>query len=91
MNYSYPMDSGWSTEEIIDVVKFFEFVEKAYEGKVQKEQFMGSYRRFKQIVPGKADEKRITDEFQENSGYSAYLVIKKAKEMTSDGYISIKA
>ncbi len=31
MEYSYPILADWSTEEIIDVIKFFEGVEQAYE------------------------------------------------------------
>jgi uncharacterized protein YktA (UPF0223 family) len=90
MEYQYPMDSDWTTEEIIDVIRFFEAVEKAYESKILKEEFMSAYRRFKEIVPGKADEKKYTDEFQENSGYSSYLVIKKAKEAEKGEWISMK-
>ncbi|MFF2286954.1 UPF0223 family protein [Peribacillus butanolivorans] len=90
MDYQYPMDLDWSTEEIVDVIKFFEAVEKAYESKIQKDAFMKAYRRFKEIVPGKADEKKYTDEFESVSDYSAYLVIKKAKEIEDDGWIRMK-
>lgn len=90
MEYQYPMDYTWSTEEIVDVITFFEAIEKAYESKVSKEELMKAYRRFKEIVPGKADEKNYTDEFQESSGYSAYQVIKKAKETADDGWIQMK-
>ncbi|AZV42112.1 MULTISPECIES: UPF0223 family protein [Peribacillus] len=90
MEYQYPMDYTWSTEEIVDVITFFEAIAKAYESKVSKEELMKAYRRFKEIVPGKADEKNYTDEFQESSGYSAYQVIKKAKETADDGWIQMK-
>jgi uncharacterized protein YktA (UPF0223 family) len=90
MEYQYPMDITWSTDEIVDVIKFFEAVEKAYESKIKKEDFMHTYRRFKEIVPGKADEKNYTDEFHESSGYSAYLAVKKAKETEDGGFISFK-
>ncbi|MGE7764341.1 UPF0223 family protein [Peribacillus sp. NPDC096540] len=90
MDYQYPMDLDWSTEEIVDVIKFFEAVEKAYESKIQKEAFMKAYRRFKEIVPGKADEKKYTDEFESVSDYSAYLVIKKSKEIGDDDWIRMK-
>ncbi|MFI8491897.1 UPF0223 family protein [Peribacillus butanolivorans] len=90
MDYQYPMDLDWSTEEIVDVIKFFEAVEKAYESKIQKEAFMKAYRRFKEIVPSKADEKKYTDEFESVSDYSAYLVIKKAKEIEDDDWIRMK-
>jgi uncharacterized protein YktA (UPF0223 family) len=90
MDYQYPMDLDWSTEEIVDVIKFFEAVEKAYENKILKEEFMKAYRRFKEIVPGKADEKKYTDEFESASTYSAYLVIKKAKGIEDGEWIKMK-
>ena len=90
MDYQYPVDYNWSTDEIVDVINFFEAVEKAYESKILKEEFMKAYRRFKEIVPGKADEKKYTDEFEESSGYSAYLVVKKAKETEDAEWIKMK-
>ncbi|WP_409292031.1 UPF0223 family protein [Peribacillus sp. SCS-37] len=80
MEYQYPIDYSWTTEETVDVIRFFEFVEQAYEKGIQKERLMDQYRRFKQIVPGKADEKKLTGEFEEMSGYSSYRTIQKAKE-----------
>ncbi|WP_141431330.1 UPF0223 family protein [Bacillus sp. 03113] len=80
MEYQYPIDPDWTTEEIIDVIKFFEFIEKAYEKGVEREPFLKTYRRFKEIVPGKADEKKICGEFEEISGYSSYRAVKKLKE-----------
>ena len=91
MEYQYPMDLDWSTEEIVDVIGFFEAVEKAYESKVRRQDFMESYRRFKKIVPGKADEKKYTDEFESVSGYSAYHVIKKAKDLEDVDWIQMKS
>ncbi len=90
MEYQYPVDYTWTTDEIVDVIHFFEVVEKAYESKVLKEDVMKAYRRFKEIVPGKADEKNYTDEFQESSGYSAYLVVKKAKEIADGDWVQMK-
>lgn len=80
MEYQYPIDLDWSTEEIVAVIKFFECVEKGYESGVNREELIETYRRFKEIVPGKAQEKRIFDEFEETSGYSSYLIMKKSKE-----------
>lgn len=80
MEYQYPIDLDWSTEEIVAVIKFFECVEKGYESGVNREELMETYRRFKEIVPGKAQEKKIFDEFEETSGYSSYLIMKKSKE-----------
>ncbi|WP_409294512.1 UPF0223 family protein [Peribacillus sp. SCS-26] len=80
MEYQYPIDYSWTTEETVDVIRFFECVEQAYEKGIQKERIMDQYRRFKQIVPGKADEKKLTGEFEEMSGYSSYRTIQKAKD-----------
>ena len=91
MEYQYPMDLDWSTEEIVDAIRFFEAVEKAYESKIQRQDFMKAYRRFKEIVPGKADEKNFTDEFESVSGYSAYLVIKKAKGLEDTDWLQMKS
>ncbi|UOY93779.1 UPF0223 family protein [Ectobacillus sp. JY-23] len=79
MEYQYPMDYTWSTDEIIDVIHFYEGVEKAYEAGLQKDVFMRLYRRFKEIVPSKAEEKKLCNEFEEMSGYSAYRVVQAAK------------
>jgi uncharacterized protein YktA (UPF0223 family) len=86
MDYQYPIDYDWSTNETVDVISFFQCIERAYEHGISKEILLPAYRRFKEIVPGKADEKKIFDEFKETSGYSSYLVVKKAKN-AGDGEV----
>jgi uncharacterized protein YktA (UPF0223 family) len=88
LDYQYPISPDWKTEEIIDVINFYQSVEKAYEKGVHREDLMATYRRFKEIVPSKAEEKQIDREFEETSGYSTFRVIKKAKE--ADGNVIIK-
>lgn len=80
MDYQYPIDYHWRTEEIVDVIHFFEKIEAAYEKGIDREELMEAYRRFKEIVPSKSEEKQVCGEFEETSGYSSYRVIKKAKE-----------
>lgn len=80
MDYSYPISLDWSTQEIIDVIKFFECIEKAHEQGIMREEMLNAYRRFKEIVPSKAEEKKIFAEFQEVSNYSSYHVVKKTRE-----------
>lgn len=79
MEYQYPIDYHWSTDEVVDVIKFFEAVEQAYEKEIERNAVMNAYRRFKEIVPSKAEEKTICGEFEEISGYSAYHTIKEAR------------
>jgi len=90
MEYQYPIDYHWSTDEIVDVVKFYEAIERAYEKGIDRDELMAIYRRFKEIVPSKAEEKTICGEFEEISGYSSYRTIKKAKDSAPGDRISMK-
>ena len=80
MDYQYPISYDWSTDEVVDVIAFFECVERAYEKGIARDKMMQAYKRFKEIVPSKAEEKQVCGEFEETSGYSAYRVIQKAKK-----------
>ena len=80
MDYNYPLDYTWSTEDIIDVMSLYNAVEKAYEKGISKEEFMNAYRKFKVIVDSKSAEKQLDKQFYEISHYSIYQVVKAAKE-----------
>ena len=87
-NYSYPLDLSWSTEELASVLYFLNDVEKAYESKVSAQQLLASYAVFKEVVPSKAEEKRIGREFEAVSGYSLYQAVQAAKGMEK-GMVSL--
>jgi len=84
MNYHYPIDEDWTTEEIIYAINFFECIEKAYESKVHKNELVGTYKIFKEIVPSKSEEKRLFKEFKQSSGYESYPVVRKAMQSDKD-------
>jgi uncharacterized protein YktA (UPF0223 family) len=90
MEYQYPIDHTWTTNEIIDVIHFFEHVEHAYEKGVSREILMDSYRRFKEIVPSKSEEKKLFNQFEEESGYSSYRTVQKAKEVPAGEKVKMK-
>jgi uncharacterized protein YktA (UPF0223 family) len=90
MEYQYPIEYHWTTDEIVDVIKFYEAIERAYEKGIDRDQLMAIYRRFKEIVPSKAEEKTLCGEFEEISGYSSYRTIKKAKNASPDEKILMK-
>ena len=90
MEYQYPIDYHWTTDEIVDVIKFYEAIERAYEKGIDRDELMAIYRRFKEIVPSKAEEKTICGEFEDISGYSSYRTIKKAKDAAPGDRISMK-
>ncbi|WP_369902892.1 UPF0223 family protein [Bacillus manliponensis] len=89
MEYQYPLDYHWSTEEMITVTKFYEAIEQAYEKGIQREYLMSLYRSFKEVVPAKMEEKKIDKEFQEVSGYSIYRVIQKAKKTEEQAVVKL--
>ena len=90
MEYSYPILPDWSTQEIVDVIKFFEGIENAYEKGIKREDMLARYRRFKEIVPSKSEEKTLFREFEEVSGYVSYQVIKKTKELEDSQMIHMR-
>lgn len=90
MDYAYPFSTDWTTEEVIDVIAFFQAIEQAHEKGIKKEELMARYRRFKEIVPGKGDERRVCDEFEEVSGYSSYRVIQLMKQAPDDARVQMK-
>ena len=87
-NYSYPLDLAWSTEELASVLSFLNQVEAAYESQVAAEKLLASYKVFKQVVPSKAEEKRLDREFERASGYSLYRACQAAK-IKEKGMISL--
>ena len=64
MDYNYPLDYTWSTEDIIDVMSLYNAVEKAYEEGISKTDFLNAYRKFKNVVGTKSEEKQIDKEFK---------------------------
>jgi len=84
MNYQYPLEETWSTDEVVDIIHFFNLVEKAYESSVKREDIVKAYRIFKTIVPSKSEEKIYFAEFEKSSTYSSYHVVKKALESNGD-------
>ncbi|WP_274309332.1 UPF0223 family protein [Solibacillus daqui] len=90
MEYSYPLNTDWTTQEMVDVVQFFEVVEMAYEKGVKRELVMTRYKRFKEIVPSQAEEKTICRDFEDASKYVAYRVVKLAKELADGQIVKMK-
>lgn len=88
MEYEYPIDLDWSNDEMMTVVSFFNAVEAFYENKVQRDTILERYQQFKNIVPGKAEEKQIFKSFEQSSGYSSYHAVKHAQTATDTQFVS---
>lgn len=80
MDYQYPLNDGWTMEEIVIVIDFYNAIEEAYEVGIKKDKLMSKYRAFKMIVDSKSEEKQLDKAFQQVSSYSIYQVMKKSKD-----------
>ncbi|MET3681996.1 uncharacterized protein YktA (UPF0223 family) [Alkalibacillus flavidus] len=89
MNYHYPIDPEWSTEEVMQVIQFFNTIESAYEDSVKASQVLHDYKQFKTIVPAKSDEKSMFKDFEKQTDYVPYQVVKKAQSLSEDDTLSM--
>ncbi|RXI98155.1 UPF0223 family protein [Anaerobacillus alkaliphilus] len=78
MDINIPISLDWTKEEVIDVVQFFQGIEEAYGKGIDKARMLDLYKRFKVIVPSKSEEKQLFREFDEQSNYICYNVVKEA-------------
>lgn len=79
-NYSYPLDSSWSVEEIETVMAMLRTVEDAYEVGIPATKVLEAYQAFKKVVPAKSEEKQLGKAFAQVSGYELYEVVKAATQ-----------
>ncbi|TMW73038.1 UPF0223 family protein [Alteribacter natronophilus] len=77
---SIPISTDWSKDEVIDVVNFFETVDSAYGKGAEREVIAALYKRYKEVVPSKSEEKQAFKEYEKQTGQSPYHVVKKARE-----------
>ncbi|KAA0548086.1 UPF0223 family protein [Bacillus sp. BGMRC 2118] len=89
MSYEYPISTDWTTDEIVNVIQFFSSIEKVYETGIDREQLFKAYKKFKEVVPSKSEEKKICGEFEKESGYSSYRAIKKMMDEPSKKIIKM--
>ncbi|PCS08412.1 hypothetical protein RU86_GL001437 [Lactococcus piscium] len=78
-NYQYPLDLRWTSQELGQVVTFFNQVEAFYETGVSRSALLAAYRVFKEVVPSKMQEKQMDRDFEKASGYSTYRALQEAK------------
>jgi len=79
-NFTYPMNIDWTTEELIKVMGIWQAVETAYESKIEVDDFMMTYKAFKEVVKSIGEERQLGREFEELTGYSLYKVVQLAKK-----------
>lgn len=89
-NYQYPIDPSWTKEELVAVIDFLACVEDAYENQLATDRFDQHYQKYRQVINSKAGEKRMDKEFQAQSGYSIYQVVKRRQAIGDQTIFSMK-
>ncbi|UCZ51878.1 UPF0223 family protein [Bacillus shivajii] len=86
---SFPISYDWSKDEVVDVIHFYEAIDQAYKKGVDRDLMIGLYKRFKEIVPSKSEEKQSFKDYEEQTDQSPYHVVKKAKEASPETIIKM--
>ncbi|MFB5660733.1 UPF0223 family protein [Alteribacillus sp. HJP-4] len=79
-NLQMPISMDWSTDEITDVVNFYQTIEMAHNKAVAREDILALYNRFKEIVPSKSEEKQWCRQFDDKAGVSCWKTVQKARK-----------
>ena len=83
MEYQYPLDLDWTTEEMVIVTNMWTAVEQANETGLPVDKFLTTYQQFKTVVKSIGEEKRLGREFENASGYSLYRTLQQPKKQGS--------
>jgi len=78
-DYQYPLDTEWTTEEMILVMNLWQALEDSYEKGISAEKFLEAYNGFKTVVKSLGEERSLGREFEKLSGYSLYKTVQEAK------------
>lgn len=83
-NYTLPIDSNWTIDDIVTVSVFVDKVLKVYENGVLKVTLLAQYDKFRQVIPSKSEQKQFDRNFEQQTGFSIYRTIKLAQATTKD-------
>ena len=83
-NYTLPIDSNWTIDDIVTVSAFVDKVLQVYENGVLKVTLLSQYDKFRQVIPSKSEQKQFDRNFEQQTGFSIYRTIKLAQATTKD-------
>ena len=83
-NYTLPIDSNWTIDDIVTVSAFVDKVLQVYENGVLKVTLLAQYDKFRQVIPSKSEQKQFDRNFEQQTGFSIYRTMKWAKATTKD-------
>ena len=83
-NYTLPIDSNWTIDDIVTVSAFVDKVLQVYENGVLKVTLLAQYDKFRQVIPSKSEQKQFDRNFEQQTGFSIYRTIKLAQATTKE-------
>ncbi|MBE4726304.1 UPF0223 family protein [Leuconostoc citreum] len=83
-NYTLPIDSNWTIDDIVTVSAFVDKMLQVYENGVLKVTLLAQYDKFRQVIPSKSEQKQFDRNFEQQTGFSIYRTIKLAQATTKD-------
>ena len=69
-NYTLPIDSNWTIDDIVTVSAFVDKVLQVYENGVLKVTLLAQYDKFRQVIPSKSEQKQFDRNFEQQTGFS---------------------
>ncbi|QQK76781.1 UPF0223 family protein [Salicibibacter cibarius] len=75
-----PFSTDWTEDEIVTVANFFTQVDNAYNEGVKAGELLNAYKKFKEVVPAKNEEKTYFRDYDEQAEQSCWRTVRLAME-----------
>lgn len=83
-NYTLPIDSNWTVEDIVNVSNLIDGVLAVYETGISKRVLLARFDMFREVIPAKSEQKQFDRNFEQQTGYSIYKTMQLARKEIKD-------
>ncbi|CAM3067578.1 UPF0223 family protein [Leuconostoc rapi] len=83
-NYTLPIDSNWTVEDIVKVSNLIDGVLAVYETGISKRILLERFDMFREVMPAKSEQKQFDRDFEQQTGYSIYKTMQLAQKTIRD-------
>ncbi|AEJ30641.1 UPF0223 family protein [Leuconostoc sp. C2] len=83
-NYTLPIESNWTVEDIVTVSNLIDGVLAVYETGISKRILLERFDQFREVMPAKSEQKQFDRDFEQQTGYSIYKTIQLAQKTIRD-------
>lgn len=83
-NYTLPIESNWTVEDIVTVSNLIDGVLVVYETGISKRILLERFDQFREVMPAKSEQKQFDRDFEQQTGYSIYKTIQLAQKTIRD-------